>query len=95
MKLLIATAIVSASVALSSMPAQARCVSGNPYDLRCRPSDFLQPTMADQLWWAQQSQTARATMLFNCTHYRPGVAPPPIAWCRAAGQAQLASAGHR
>jgi hypothetical protein len=79
--------ILIAMALLGAAPAIADCPSHNPYDTRCKPSDFLAP-IGTVRWFLTNYVDRRATIL-NCK----GSFPPPREWCLAALQADRLSTG--
>jgi len=83
--------LIMAPVILCS-PALARSpgCSGNPFDLRCNPSDFTDPVLGTPGWY-RENRIAAEAMVRDCTRPPPfpGWKPPPQLWCRAAASAIL------
>ena len=79
--------IVAAFLVSAAGPAMAYCPTHNPYDPRCRMSDFVSPIGTVQ--WFMQNQFDRQTTLIQCR----GSMPPPIAWCRNAMMAGRMTTG--
>jgi len=78
---------------LGGLPAHARSpgCDGNPWNLRCNGSDFLDPVFGKPDWYRQNRIAAEATVR-ECTQPAPpipGWKRPPPQWCRAAAAALL------
>lgn len=88
---ILASSIGSAVALATCAHARSPGCDGNPHNLRCQPSDFLDPVFANPSWWTQ-SRTDREMMIYKCTS--PGVVQrPPASWCQAAIRTQLGRRG--
>jgi len=77
-----------AAAVLISVPAMADCPTHDPYDPRCKMSDFSAPIGTVQ--WFMDNKFDRQATLNRCSH---SAFPPPRAWCEAAMQADRISSG--
>lgn len=76
-----------AAAALISVPAMANCPTHDPYDPRCKMSDFSAPIGTVQ--WFMDNKFDRQATLVECH----SAFPPPHAWCAAAVEADRIAAG--
>lgn len=75
-----------AAASVAGFSAEAACLSHNPYDMHCWPSDFAYPV--GSVSWFTQNPAQRHAVVMQCAH--PGYGMPlPVATCRAAAQAEL------
>lgn len=86
---ILAVAIV---LLLGGLPVHARSpgCDGNPRNLRCQPSDFLNPVFGDAAWYRANPIAAEATVR-DCTKPLPfpGYIRPNRAACQAAASALM------
>jgi hypothetical protein len=86
-------ALVMVLAVFKGTAALAYCASGNPLDLRCSTSDFLNPVFGSVTYYMNNGP-ARWAEIQSCTHPNPYMPPNPK-WCAAAMQAQRITTGAR
>jgi len=85
MKIPAAATVVMLLLAGASAQARSPGCDGNPWNLKCKGDDFLNPVFASPQWYAR-NPIARDSVLRDCAKPLnvPGWGPPPANWCRAA-----------
>jgi hypothetical protein len=78
---------VTITATLVSVRAFAYCPTHDPYDPRCKVSDFSAPIGTVQ--WFMNNRFDRQATLIECR----SAFPPPRAWCLAALEANRISTG--
>jgi hypothetical protein len=81
------TCAALAVVVLSAIPAMAVCTTHDPYDPRCKMSDFSAPIGTVE--WFMDNQLDRQATLIQCRSNFP----PPRDWCLAALEANRVATG--